>query len=57
MFILFIIVSLIGVALVVAGIMNLRHVRHPLAYVAVVGGVVLGAAGICCCSRSSRVVE
>lgn len=46
MFILFIVVSLIGAALVVAGIMNLRHVRHPLAYVAVIGGVLLGAAGI-----------
>ena len=46
MFILFIVVSLIGVVLLIAGIMNLRHVRHPLAYVAVVGGIVLGAAGI-----------
>ena len=46
MFILFIILILVSITLLVAGAINLRRTPHPLAYVAVVGGVLLGAVGI-----------
>lgn len=46
MFILFIVISLIGITLVAAGIYNIVRTPRPLAYVAVLGGVILGAAGL-----------
>jgi len=45
-FILFIVLILVSLALLIAGAVNVRRTPHPLAYVAVVGGVLLGTAGI-----------
>jgi hypothetical protein len=45
-FILFIVLILVSIALVVAGVVNIVRTPRPLAYVAVLGGVILGAAGL-----------